>query len=197
MSTPKTTSTGIDLGSRLTKVVRAGPSAEILDSRMFDTGHDPLAHLRKILKGSGDEPTVATGYGWNLAESHLACPAVTEIRAYARAARHPCPDAGSVIDIGGHDRDGNPSVLTRQVTLVPEVFQDASGHAPGPSYKRQTKKRGKPCETVPPMETGGRTEGVDRPGLHLRRVSAYNNPRKHCKGFVWKDTSECRQKRRR
>lgn len=103
MSTPKTTSIGIDLGSRLTKVVRAGPSAEILDSRMFDTGHDPLAHLRKVLKGQGDQPTVATGYGRNLAESHLACPAVTEIRACARAARHLCPDAGSVIDIGGQD----------------------------------------------------------------------------------------------
>jgi len=124
---------GIDLGSRMTKIVRlvrggaaAANALTIAAVRVFDTGHNPLERLREALGElirPGDA-VVATGYGRNLAQAELACRTVTEIRACARAAAWLC-DAGSaggvqpgratygvqtecgpctcVIDIGGQD----------------------------------------------------------------------------------------------
>ena len=94
---------GVDLGSRLTKVVRINSAGKILDAHVLDTGHDPLRRLRRILKRPAAQPVMATGYGRHLAQAELAYPTVTEIRACARAARHLSPDAASVIDVGGQD----------------------------------------------------------------------------------------------
>jgi len=93
---------GIDLGSRLTKVVRL-EGGRLADAQVFDTGHDPLGRLLEVLKGAAAETIVATGYGRHLAGAHLACMTVTEIRACARGARHLSADAESIIDIGGQD----------------------------------------------------------------------------------------------
>jgi len=104
MPPAKQTAVGIDLGSRMTKVVRLS-GGRITDAHVFDTGHDPLAHLMEVLKGvrSEADAVVATGYGRTLARGQFPCMTVTEIRACARAARHLCPPCASVIDIGGQD----------------------------------------------------------------------------------------------
>jgi predicted CoA-substrate-specific enzyme activase len=56
-----------------------------------------------VLDGVEPAPTLATGYGRQLARANLECPTVTEIRACARAARRLAPDCEAVIDIGGQD----------------------------------------------------------------------------------------------
>jgi predicted CoA-substrate-specific enzyme activase len=93
---------GIDLGSRMTKIVRL-EGGRLTDAQVFDTGYDPMARLREVLAAGAAGAVVATGYGRRLATAHLACPTVTEIRACARAARHLAPECESVIDIGGQD----------------------------------------------------------------------------------------------
>jgi len=93
---------GIDLGSRLTKIVRVGP-AGMTDAEVFDTGHDPLARLAEVLEGLRADVMVATGYGRNLAKDRLPCRTVTEIRACARAADRLGPGCQVAIDIGGQD----------------------------------------------------------------------------------------------
>ena len=98
-------STGIDVGSRTTKIVVLS-GVEMIHACIFPTGHDPLEQLRSALAGIPgiDRGTVvATGYGRRLAQSLTPCAVVTEILACARAARYLCPDAESVIDIGGQD----------------------------------------------------------------------------------------------
>ncbi|MBM4020182.1 MAG: 3-hydroxyacyl-ACP dehydratase [Planctomycetes bacterium] len=102
MSPAPRTAIGIDLGSRLTKIVRV-EGGRIADALVFDTGHDPLARLPAMLKGLQADAVVATGYGRHLVKGSLPCSAVTEIRACARAARQLAPEAESVIDVGGQD----------------------------------------------------------------------------------------------
>ena len=102
MTDTASAATGIDLGSRMTKVVRLR-GGRIADAQVFDTGHDPLSALRDLFDGLGGEPVVATGYGRRLALGRAACTTVTEIRACARAARHLAPECDSVIDVGGQD----------------------------------------------------------------------------------------------
>jgi predicted CoA-substrate-specific enzyme activase len=93
---------GIDIGSRMTKIVRLEAGA-VTHAEVFDTGHDPLGRLRHALEDIDGDGVVATGYGRHLAQAHLNCSTVTEIRACARAARHLVPDCDSAIDIGGQD----------------------------------------------------------------------------------------------
>lgn len=102
MTAAATTAIGIDLGSRMTKIVRLS-GGQVTDAEVFDTGHDPLGHLRKALSGVTAEAILATGYGRHLARTELDYPTATEILACARAARHLCPDCESAIDIGGQD----------------------------------------------------------------------------------------------
>lgn len=45
----------------------------------------------------------ATGYGRYLAQAHLDCPIITEIKAYAIGANFFFPDVRTVLDIGGQD----------------------------------------------------------------------------------------------
>jgi len=45
----------------------------------------------------------ATGYGRYLAQAHLDCPIITEIKAYALGAHHLYPECEMIIDIGGQD----------------------------------------------------------------------------------------------
>jgi predicted CoA-substrate-specific enzyme activase len=46
---------------------------------------------------------VATGYGRYLAQSHLDCPTITEIKAYAIGANFLFPGVHTILDIGGQD----------------------------------------------------------------------------------------------
>jgi len=93
---------GIDIGSRMTKIVRVNGEG-ITDDEVFDTGHEPLMELRRVLNGLNSDAVVATGYGRRLAQTQFACSAVTEIRACAQGAYHLFSDCDSVIDIGGQD----------------------------------------------------------------------------------------------
>ncbi|HJV64319.1 MAG TPA: acyl-CoA dehydratase activase [Geomonas sp.] len=93
---------GIDIGSRYIK------SALVADGRLvsfdrMETGCDPLAGCRLILGEVKADRVMATGYGRHLLEVHGDIPAVTEIKAFARGARHFFPASRTVIDIGGQD----------------------------------------------------------------------------------------------
>jgi predicted CoA-substrate-specific enzyme activase len=107
------TAFGIDLGSRLTKVVRL-EGGRIAEAQVFDTGHEPLARLGGVLEAARGRPLVATGYGRRLVEGRVPGAAVTEIRACARAAQHLDPEAESVLDIGGQD--------SKAIELAPAGF---------------------------------------------------------------------------
>jgi predicted CoA-substrate-specific enzyme activase len=98
----KQISTGIDIGSCTTKIVTLS-GMKMVDARILPTGHDPMNILQNLAGELKDGTVVATGYGRRLAQTVLPCSTVTEIRAGARAARHLCPEAESVIDIGGQD----------------------------------------------------------------------------------------------
>jgi predicted CoA-substrate-specific enzyme activase len=102
MTERHTAAIGIDIGSRMTKVVRL-EGGEITYARIFETGHEPLDRLGPALEGMDGAAAMATGYGRHLAQAHLGCPTVTEIRACARGVRHMVPDCQSAIDIGGQD----------------------------------------------------------------------------------------------
>lgn len=56
-----------------------------------------------MLDGQRFDAMVATGYGRYLAQMHLGCPVITEIKAYAIGAAFFYPDCRTVLDIGGQD----------------------------------------------------------------------------------------------
>jgi predicted CoA-substrate-specific enzyme activase len=95
-------SIGIDLGSRMTKIVRF-VDGEVADAMVFDTGHDALREVLSAIEGLEADRVVATGYGRRLVQESLGCEVVTEIRACAAGARNVCPDCDSALDIGGQD----------------------------------------------------------------------------------------------
>jgi len=107
------TATGIDIGSRTTKVAVLS-DGRLVHSRVVDTGTDPLARVRELLGERDTIPNpradlghipsvVATGYGRHLAREHLGCSVVTEIRAHALGASLLFPACRTVIDVGGQD----------------------------------------------------------------------------------------------
>jgi predicted CoA-substrate-specific enzyme activase len=93
---------GVDIGSRMTKVVRI-QGDRLTDERIFDTGYDPMTQLKDVLAELEADVTVATGYGRHMARAHLDCKVITEIRACARGAGRVGPGCSSAIDIGGQD----------------------------------------------------------------------------------------------
>ncbi len=70
---------------------------------MVDTGINPLTNCREILRGQKYDALVATGYGRYLAQTHLECPVITEIKAYAKGAEFIFPGCRTILDIGGQD----------------------------------------------------------------------------------------------
>lgn len=94
---------GIDIGSRSIKLVIVDETGQIILSRQSDTGFDPLAAAKHILKGVSYDNITATGYGRNLFEISWDAATVTEIKAHGRGARAFFPEARAVIDIGGQD----------------------------------------------------------------------------------------------
>jgi (R)-2-hydroxyacyl-CoA dehydratese activating ATPase len=102
MSERSDVATGIDIGSRTTKIVRiAGDGA--FGMTMFDTAHDSMTRVVDEVDGERPDMIVATGYGRRRARSMLGCDTVTEIRACARGSYHVAPECTAVIDIGGQD----------------------------------------------------------------------------------------------
>lgn len=76
---------------------------KLTDFRISDTGVDAFKNTMQILNDTSFDQMVATGYGRYLAQSHLDCPVITEIKAYALGAHHLFPQCKMIIDIGGQD----------------------------------------------------------------------------------------------
>jgi (R)-2-hydroxyacyl-CoA dehydratese activating ATPase len=94
---------GIDIGSRTMEFVVVGEKGETVLARQADTGFDPLPAAKALIDGARFDAILATGYGRNLFEVAFDAPTVTEIKAHARGARALCPEARTVLDIGGQD----------------------------------------------------------------------------------------------
>jgi (R)-2-hydroxyacyl-CoA dehydratese activating ATPase len=94
---------GIDIGSRTIELVVVEETGEMVLSLQADTGFDPLAEVRKLIRGVAYDHIVATGYGRSLFEIACEAPTVTEIKAHARGAQACFPHARTVLDIGGQD----------------------------------------------------------------------------------------------
>ena len=105
---------GLDVGSRSIELVVL-EQGRMVDWARVPTTFDPLAQCRGLLKDLQARKLVATGYGRKLVLEQvtgLEVAAVTESQAYALGARQVCPEARTVLDIGGQD--------TKVIVLGPE-----------------------------------------------------------------------------
>lgn len=62
-----------------------------------------MSNAQNLLDSQRYERIVATGYGRYLAQTHLQCPVITEIKAHAIGANFFYPNCHTVLDIGGQD----------------------------------------------------------------------------------------------
>jgi (R)-2-hydroxyacyl-CoA dehydratese activating ATPase len=92
---------GLDVGSRTIKLVTL--DTEIRESRIMETGVNPLLRCQQLLFCRNYQKLVVTGYGRHLVAPVLSGETVTEIKAFAAGARYLLPDCHTVIDIGGQD----------------------------------------------------------------------------------------------
>ncbi|MCU0305829.1 MAG: acyl-CoA dehydratase activase [Thermoanaerobaculales bacterium] len=93
---------GLDIGSRTVKRVIV-EDGEMTDHLVVLNNHDPLAVCDELLAGQPADRVVATGYGRHLFAEHRGAETLTEIRAVALGARRVCPNARTLLDIGGQD----------------------------------------------------------------------------------------------
>jgi predicted CoA-substrate-specific enzyme activase len=93
---------GIDIGSRTIKLVIIDDQ-KVVEYKIEDTGVNPVKNAEAMINKISVERIVATGYGRYLAQSHLGCPVITEIKAYALGAHYMFPECRTVLDIGGQD----------------------------------------------------------------------------------------------
>jgi predicted CoA-substrate-specific enzyme activase len=96
---------GIDIGSRSIELVVLNPDG-LLHRSKTSTAFDPVGQCRRLMDGVIGGRFIATGYGRRLfAESFrdIEVSVITEIQAYALGARFVCPEAMTVLDIGGQD----------------------------------------------------------------------------------------------
>jgi len=75
----------------------------LFDYAIVDTGIDPLRNVQRVLEHQKYDSLTATGYGRYLAQMHMNCPTITEIKAYAIGASYFFPNASTVLDMGGQD----------------------------------------------------------------------------------------------
>jgi (R)-2-hydroxyacyl-CoA dehydratese activating ATPase len=92
---------GLDVGSRTIKLVEF--DGTVRESRVIDTGVNPLRRCQEILSGKNFERVVVTGYGRHLVAPVLHGDVVSEIKAFAIGSHHLFPECHTVIDIGGQD----------------------------------------------------------------------------------------------
>ncbi len=93
---------GLDIGSRTIALVEMD-EAGIVSADVQDTTYDPAAECRRLLVDKDFASLTATGYGRHLAADLFQAAAITEIKAFARGARHFQPECRAVLDIGGQD----------------------------------------------------------------------------------------------
>lgn len=95
---------GLDVGSRTIKLVTLGSSsAQASESVIVPSGPNPVRRCRELLAGLNADRLVVTGYGRHVVSGEIAADTVSEIKAYSIGARFLCPEARTVIDIGGQD----------------------------------------------------------------------------------------------
>ncbi|MFI5330568.1 MAG: acyl-CoA dehydratase activase [Desulfobaccales bacterium] len=107
-------SAGLDIGSRSIELVLL-EGGRMADWAKLPTTFDPLAQCRRLLQSVNGVPIVATGYGRKLVKDNFGdrqVTVITEIQAYALGARRLCPQARTVLDIGGQD--------TKTIALAPD-----------------------------------------------------------------------------
>jgi len=101
---------GIDAGSRAVKIILIEEDGRVVARKTCDQGTQQEARtavlLDQALQGVNRERgdirrCVATGYGRNFI--NFADSTVTEITCHARGVRRVCPDAMTVVEIGGQD----------------------------------------------------------------------------------------------
>jgi (R)-2-hydroxyacyl-CoA dehydratese activating ATPase len=92
---------GLDVGSRTIKLVTL--DTELRESRIMETGVNPLPRCQQLLAGKGYAKLVVTGYGRHLVAPVVGGETVTEIKAFAAGSCYLYPDCRTVIDIGGQD----------------------------------------------------------------------------------------------
>lgn len=94
---------GIDIGSRAIKLVLM-EYGRVVFQAIEDTGSDPLAVCRRLLRGIAYDAIICTGYGRHLFKEHWpAAEVISEIRAVAFGATSLVHDCRTIIDIGGQD----------------------------------------------------------------------------------------------
>ncbi len=93
---------GIDIGSRTVKLAVIEEGSLMLTRRAL-TSHDPLQTVQELIRGTGYNSIVATGYGRHLVKDVLGCMAISEIKAFALGARAILPRCRLILDIGGQD----------------------------------------------------------------------------------------------
>jgi predicted CoA-substrate-specific enzyme activase len=92
----------LDIGSRTIKVA-VMENDSLVNTHISDTGVDALKNAQRLLDSISFDRIVATGYGRYLAQTHLDCPVITEIKAFAQGAYYMYPHCEMIIDIGGQD----------------------------------------------------------------------------------------------
>ncbi|MEO0108674.1 MAG: acyl-CoA dehydratase activase [candidate division WOR-3 bacterium] len=92
----------MDAGSRTVKVAVLEDGC-LVETRIADTGVNPLQTARQLLGGLDGTRLVATGYSRHLLREHLGCSVVTEIRAHALGVGYLFPNCHTVVDVGGQD----------------------------------------------------------------------------------------------
>ena len=96
---------GIDIGSRSIELVVL-EDERITHRKRVPTTFDPMRQVRTVLEEHVPDLLVATGYGRTLAaEADLGTQVetITEIKAYGLGVAHACPEARTILDIGGQD----------------------------------------------------------------------------------------------
>lgn len=96
---------GIDIGSRSIELVLLSGDSLVHSARL-PTTFDPLGQCHRLLAQVTAARIVSTGYGRKLFAENFKHPdlkTITEIQAYALGARVVCPEARTVLDIGGQD----------------------------------------------------------------------------------------------
>lgn len=101
---------GIDIGSRVVKVVLVDAEGRWLGRRLAAAGFDgPAVAARLVAEVCAEQGTTPAAVGATLATGYgrvrfaAADGEVSEITCHARGARHLVPEARTVIDIGGQD----------------------------------------------------------------------------------------------
>ena len=92
---------GIDVGSRYIKYALLENGVPRFQRE--ETGYDPLAVCRRLIRETAPNRLLATGYGRHLLSADMGVVTITEIKAVARGARAVFPSCRFIIDIGGQD----------------------------------------------------------------------------------------------